>query len=153
MLRIFAAVLLSPIGTSIGAWSAQYLFPDSALGQKVFVSEGVTYGFGERASATALVFFFPNKLSISLALGTYIVVVALGAPIAAFLARRGKFPWWVAAGLGAILGVATLATAAYFFHSVLLLFGRQAYEYAAFTGAVAAMWYWVAAYVGRPHAG
>ena len=153
MLRIVAAILISPIGTLLGAWSAQYLFPDSALGQEVFVSDGVTYGTGRRAPETALVFFFPSKLSIPLALATYFVVMALGAPIAALLAKRAKLTWWVAAGLGAVLGLATFATTAFFFGAVVLVFGGQAYEYAAFTGAVAALWYWVVAYAGRPHAG
>ena len=146
MFRIFAAILLSPLGTLVGAWVGQYVFPDSALGHEVLVSDGVTYGTGKRAPESPIPFFFPSKLSIPLAFGTYIVVLALGAPVAELFARRNRLTWWASAGIGAVLGVATFAIAAFFFPGVSLLFGLQAYQYAAFTGAVAAIWYWALAY-------
>ena len=130
MFRILVAILLPPFGTLIGAWSAQYVFPDSALGHEMIVSDGITYGTGSRVPAPPILFFFPSKLSIPLALATYVVVLALGAPIGELLARRAVFTWWSATGVGAVLGLGTFLIAAFFLPSTSDAFGTQAYQYA-----------------------
>ena len=147
MNRILAAALLSPVGVLLGAWIGQYVFPLAALGHDVVRIDGVTYGTGQPAPLPAIVFFAPTKLSISLALATYLVVLFLAVPVGAFLNRKGKATLLVAVAVGALAAIGAMKL-----FSVMLpatanvLFREQAHEYCAFIGAVAGAWYWFCAY-------
>lgn len=153
MPRVAVAIALSPIATLLGAWAGQYVFPQSALGHAVVVIDGVTYGAGARAPVPLIVFLFPTKLSIPLALATYGVVICFGAPFAAWMKRRGAFTWWTAALLGGVLGAIAMAVVFVFRPLIADLLGTTALPYAAFIGAATAFWYWLVAYAQDSNAG
>jgi hypothetical protein len=149
MMRVLTAVLLSPLGALLGAWSGQYLFNDFAMGHEyVTNAAGVAHDTGRRVPEPAFSYFVPSKISIPLALVTYVDVVLFAAPIASVLAKRGRFRWWVAVGLGAAFGILALGLFGRGYQNL----GAQACGYAAFTGATAALYYWLLAYAGRKHA-
>jgi hypothetical protein len=145
--RIIVAILLVPIGVLVGAWFGQYVFPETALGHEFLVNEeGARVGTAQRTQLPAMVYFFPTKLSIPLVAFGYLVVVTLGAPVAALLRKRGRFSMPVAALTGLIIGAVTTWMAAQYFYSVRSAFGPQIVQLGAFIGSVSGVWYWLIAY-------
>jgi hypothetical protein len=153
MARRFVAILLTPIGVLFGAWLGQYVVPSAALDMDFLVNlDGARIGPAPRVPLTAIAFFLPTQLSIPLAIAGYFVVVLFGAPISAYLAKRGRFSFVAAAVLGAIFGAALAQLSAMLLGSVDNLFGPDIAYYGAFVGAMSGLWYWLLAYSKR-HAG